>query len=348
MHIDYAGRPADLFTSSLAAQGWGLNPRDTRTDENTAIHTPGTNTAPRYVLEDRIGRGAYGEVCKASDIDSFRFLAVKIQLRTKSSESTIRLKREIEAMSIISHPHIIDYLGCETRDDSVHIFMGLKEGSYANLAEQTITPSITPGLSNLVLCDMLRALDFLATKNIVHRDVKPENILFVTTNNGKDYSFQLSDFGLCNAVDRALSYVGTEIFMPPEVLQNAGQEQTTKVDVWSLWATIVWGDNLEGFREKRLEGPVQVIATIAAAASKAPWPLPMMGVVRPEERASAAQILVGAFEAKGLTTPSGQIPPLMPLAIPIQTSPQNLTPVSIPDYREGATNFDHSVKMTSD
>ncbi|MCJ1431849.1 hypothetical protein MMC27_001204 [Xylographa pallens] len=332
--------PAELFTTSLAAQGWGLNPCDERTFENTMIHTPDTSRAPRYLLTTRIGRGAYGEVYKATDIDSFRLLAVKIQRRPKTEASIIRLKREIEAMSIISHPHIIDYLGSNTNDENIYIFMGLKDGSYANLVEQSIAPS----LSRTVLRHMLGALDFLTTKSIVHRDVKPENILFTTSTGGQNYSFRLSDFGLCNAVDLAVTYAGTETFMAPEVLQKTGQNQTTKVDVWSLWATIVWGDDMEGFRTKRLEDAGQAIAAIAAAASKAPWPLQMMGVIRPEERASAAQILVGEFEAKGLTTPRGKIPPLMPLAVSIRSpSPQNLTPVPVSEEYEDTTEFELEV-----
>jgi serine/threonine protein kinase len=77
----------------------------------------------------------------------------------------------------------------------VDIFMGLKEGtleSFVNSRGGLLGP-----LAECVFPHMLRALDFLACNGIVHRDVKPANILYITMLGGQ-YQFQLGDFGLCN------------------------------------------------------------------------------------------------------------------------------------------------------
>ncbi|MCJ1377337.1 hypothetical protein MMC17_000432 [Xylographa soralifera] len=69
-----------------------------------------------------------------------------------------------------------------------------------------------------------------------------------------------------------------------------------------------------------------------------------MGVVRLEERASAAQILVDESEAEELTPPRGKIPPPMPLAVPVRIpSPEKLTSVPIPKEHEGTTEFKYEI-----
>ena len=80
-------------------------------------------------------------------------------------------------------------------------------------------------------CDqILQALDFLAVKGIVHRDVKPENILYEAYGHlGEEYRFQLGDFGLCNSTVDAVTCVGTPFYMAPEVFQHG--TQTDKMDV---------------------------------------------------------------------------------------------------------------------
>jgi len=85
-------------------------------------------------------------------------------------------------------------------------------------------------VANSVFPQMLQALDCIAWKGIVHRDVKPENILYISQPDAQ-YQFQLGDFGLCNRIIDAATFAGSRLYMPPEMFQEG--DQTHKVDVWS-------------------------------------------------------------------------------------------------------------------
>jgi serine/threonine protein kinase len=160
---------------------------------------------------------------------------------------------------------------------------------------------------------MLQALDYLTMKGIVHRDVKPENILYESRQGGQ-YTFQLGDFGLCNHAIVAATFAGSPRYMAPELLQP-GQAQTHKVDIWSLYITMLWTLDAGGFREtsSRFKGFADAHEAAVLAASKVQVASVMqeMARINPEERASAAQMLIKCYNGVGLTTPRHQIPPLV-------------------------------------
>ena len=105
--------------------------------------------------------------------------------------------------------------------------MGLKEGTLESLVESRSCPPI----ADSVFHHMLQALDCLASMGIVHRDVKPENILYISQP-GDQYQFQLGDFGLCNRAISATTTIGSPIYMAPEMFRKG--DQTHKVDIWLL------------------------------------------------------------------------------------------------------------------
>ena len=288
----------------------------------TRIHTPGQGLRKRHFpSEGKLGSGQYGTVRKTIDLDSGRLMAVKTlqrqgewnQVKWEQSQY-YALKREIETLSKVVHPCIVDYFGSQGWGEAtVEIFMGLKDGSLATL----VTLRSQPQVVNSVLRQMLQALDCLDFNAIIHRDVKPENILYTSLPQG-EFQFQLGDFGLCNRTIDAKTYAGSPVYMAPALYRNRVQgngTQTPKMDVWSLFATMLWVLNEDGFRAKadnfRSHHEAETaIANIANRGGRVEVILEMANI-NPCERASAAQMLCKCFNSDGLSTPADQIPPLV-------------------------------------
>lgn len=195
--------------------------------------------------------------------------------------------------------------------------MGLKEGTLERLVVPDRTQHVSDPvreqrIAKIVIRHMLQALDFLSVHGIVHRDVKPENILYTRTS-GVDEDeclFQLGDFGLSNRQSVAKSVAGTEIYMAPEV--KRGAKQTSKADVWSLFITVLWVLNANFRQLAQTNSFVYervLVAVHDATAMDQLQQIREMARVDPEARASAAQIHLRLFGAQGLTTT--QIPPIL-------------------------------------
>jgi serine/threonine protein kinase len=199
------------------------------------------------------------------------------------------------------------------------IFMGLKDGTVETLIESGEVKPMDIAYS--VLEQMLRALDCLAYHDMLHRDVKPANILYTPQPDGQ-YLFQLTDFGLANFIDEAkTNNVGTYLFMAPEIIHQQGK-QTPKVDVWSLYVTVLWTLNISNIRRQsgRFEALMAAQQAILLASKTKTVPLihqiQEMAIPNPSKRACAARMIIKLFDGEGLTTPRDKVLPRTPQAGP--------------------------------
>ncbi|KAK0614419.1 kinase-like domain-containing protein [Immersiella caudata] len=204
----------------------------------------------KYVEKLRVGGGAYGEVWSVLDITNGELIAVK-KFRNLTGKNLDFATREVANLFKISkhksiqHEHILqiyDYAGGD--DGWGEIFMPLMDGNIKTLMIEGVERP--DEIAETVLRQMLLALQCIASHSIVHRDIKPENILWQFDAYG-NYHFCLCDFGLSNDPKLARTVAGTEPFMAPEVYNR--HPQTTKVDIWSLFATYIWIQNTEQFRD---------------------------------------------------------------------------------------------------
>jgi serine/threonine-protein kinase len=167
----------------------------------------------RYTIDGVIGEGGMGRVYRAYDPKLRRHVALKV-LRTDASlgdESARRLLREARAAATLNHPNVVAIFDvCESGDEPF-VVMELVEGK--PLSSLVAEKSVPLERKLRWLTDITRALAAAHDQNIVHRDVKPGNVL-VTEND----TVKVLDFGLARPIEIAEAGVGEEITQPGQVL----------------------------------------------------------------------------------------------------------------------------------
>ncbi|KAH8881230.1 kinase-like protein [Thozetella sp. PMI_491] len=257
---------------------------------------PRKSRVKKYIEGEKVGGGAYGIVFWVIDTATGGRMAVK-KFHNLSDKNLEFATREVKNLFKVNesnaeqHKHILeifDYAGGRPGDEWGEIFMPLMVGNLKTLVEGA---SIDEGeISNKVLRQMLHALDCMVSHKLIHRDIKPENILWEFTES-QDYHFRLGDFGLSNEVMVAKTVAGTEPFMAPEVFNR--QRQGFKVDIWSLFATVVWVRNTGGFRDicGKMHVPDIHNMLVAISGSEGYEDIKAMGSRNPSKRPSARMLL---------------------------------------------------------
>ncbi|KAK3952989.1 kinase-like domain-containing protein [Pseudoneurospora amorphoporcata] len=234
---------------------------------------PSRVKAKRYVLGDKVGGGTFGNVYRALDVTTGSIMAVKKfhrlsgkRLDFASREITNLLKLNSDETTRCDH--IIQIFDYTTGSDWTEIFLPLKQGNLKTLVQKILPPSSYFEISNLVLNQMLLALHHLEQHHIIHRDLNPENILFEPSPSTGTYHFTLADFGLSTSTTSTTTttksdriwpsrpeIAGTIPFMAPEIYTKPPQKQTCKIDIWSLFATVVWVRDAKFRKGCELLGP---------------------------------------------------------------------------------------------
>jgi serine/threonine-protein kinase len=220
----------------------------TGTAAHTTVLDVGDVLDGRYQLLRDLGRGAAGVVYEARHLFTGRFVAVKMLLpqarRKDHAELRARLEREGRALASIHHPGVVEVLdGGLTLEGYSYLVMEMLEGRTLEglLAARTKLPVVdTVGLG-LQLCD---ALDAVHRAGVVHRDVKPGNILVLRSASGAEV-IKLLDFGIAKLLDPAPddkltqsgAIIGTPAYMAPEQLLAEG-EIDPRADIYSLGVTL--------------------------------------------------------------------------------------------------------------
>lgn len=177
--------------------------------------------AGRYELVDLLDSGGVGSVWRAWDHREATYLAAKV-LRQSDGDSLLRFVRETSRR--IDHPHVMTPLGWAGEDDRVLFTMPLvRGGSLATLLGDF--GALPVGWAAELLRQTLVALEAVHGVGLVHRDVKPGNLLLDATGSGRPH-LRLSDFGAAAPVDgprltRADSVIGTPGYFAPEQVRGA-------------------------------------------------------------------------------------------------------------------------------
>ncbi len=195
-----------------------------------------------YRFEEPIGRGAMGSVFRAVHVELDRQVAVKILPRDLSGdrESVVRFRREARLLARLDHPHIIPIHDLFEHNGRLHIVMGYAGGGSTRTWVEREGPLPEATAARLTR-EAALGLAAAAAEGVVHRDVKPDNLLLTAHR-----SLRIADFGLATMEDRGQVSVtrtgvvlGTPSFMAPEQWDE-GQPTDARSDLYGLGCTLFY------------------------------------------------------------------------------------------------------------
>ncbi|XAR73957.1 Mitogen-activated protein kinase kinase kinase [Bertholletia excelsa] len=193
-----------------------------------------------------IGRGTFGSVYVATNRETGALCAMKeVELfpdDPKSAESIAQLEQEINVLSKLKHPNIVQYYGSEIIQDRFYIYLEYVHPGSINKYIHEHCGAITESVVRNFTRHILSGLAYLHSKKTIHRDIKGANLLVDA--NGV---VKLADFGMAKHLAGPASYLsmkGSPYWMAPELLQSVTQKDTSPdlalaVDIWSLGCTII-------------------------------------------------------------------------------------------------------------
>jgi len=242
----------------------------------------GTSLNGRYRLQARVGAGGMSTVYLALDETLQRQVAVKLMNREVAADSDQleRFRREARAVAQLSHPHIVGVIDAGEDEGRPYIVFEYVEGE--TLKERIRRAGrLSIGEAVAYAIEIARALGAAHARHIVHRDVKPQNVLI-----DEEGSAKVTDFGIARTLDEeGLTadgrVLGTTDYVSPE--QALGQPVTGQSDLYSLG--VVLYEMLTG------EVPFKGDSQVAVAMKHVREELPDLQRQRPEVSAALAAVV---------------------------------------------------------
>jgi eukaryotic-like serine/threonine-protein kinase len=272
-----AGRWVGLF-----GEGRVSHPAVPQNRGNQMSTLLGTTLSGRYRLEARIGAGGMSTVYRALDETLQRRVAIKLMNREVASDSDQleRFRREARAVAQLSHPHIVGVIDAGEDEGRPYIVFEYVEGeTLKDRIRRQGRLSVTESVAYAI--EIARALGAAHSRHIVHRDVKPQNVLIDEEGSGK-----VTDFGIARTLDEeGLTadgrVLGTTDYVSPE--QALGQPVTGQSDLYSLG--VVLYEMLTG--DVPFKGETQVSVAMKHVREE----LPDVQTRRPEISAALAAVI---------------------------------------------------------
>lgn len=227
--------------------------------------------AGRYSIERELGRGGMGIVLLARDVALDRLVAIKLlpPALATNPELRDRFLREARTAAGLSHPNIVPIHDVEEQGDLVFFVMAYVDGETLRERVERAGP-LTPRYAMKLLQEVAWALAYAHQRGVVHRDIKPDNIMIEqATDRG-----MVADFGIAKVArdgerESTGEVIGTARYMSPE--QACGEDVDARSDLYSLGGTFFYaltgrapftGSNLPALLAQQVSRPAPVVQTI--------------------------------------------------------------------------------------
>ena len=187
-----------------------------------------------YDIQNKIGEGRFAHVFKSIHKPSQRKVCIKIlEKQNLSSQEMDMIQNEIEILKLCQHPNILKLYDIIENHEKFYIITELIEGIDLFTFLENKNFDIDEATANKIIKKLTSALFYLNIFGIVHRDIKPDNILL--TSNSNNYNIKLIDFGLgiiLGPNEKSDQPFGTVSYVSPEVL--CGKKYGKSVDIWCI------------------------------------------------------------------------------------------------------------------
>uniref|UniRef100_A0A9J7Z3B3 Serine/threonine kinase 32C n=2 Tax=Cyprinus carpio carpio TaxID=630221 RepID=A0A9J7Z3B3_CYPCA len=232
-----------------------------------------------------IGKGSFGKVCIVQKRDTEKMYAMKYMNKQQCIErdEVRNVFRELEILQEIEHVFLVNlWYSFQDEEDMFMVVDLLLGGDLRYHLQQNV--QFTEDAVRLYLCEMTLALDYLQSQHIIHRDIKPDNILLDEQGHA-----HLTDFNIATIIkdgERATALAGTKPYMAPEIFQSfvsGGTGYAFEVDWWSLGVTIF--EVLRSWRpydihaSNSVESLLQLFSTVSVQYSSS-WNKDLVSLLR--------------------------------------------------------------------
>ncbi|XP_035458964.1 serine/threonine-protein kinase STK11 isoform X1 [Spodoptera frugiperda] len=198
----------------------------------------------KYVMGDVLGEGSYGKVKEMLDSETLCRRAVKILKKRKlrripNGEQNVQ--REIQLLRILRHKNVIELVDVMYNDEKqkMYLVMEFCVGVLQDMLEGSPGKKFPQRQAHDYFTQLLDGLEYLHGQGVVHKDIKPGNLLLTL-----DQTLKITDFGVAEALDMfspedtCYTGQGSPAFQPPEIANGAETFSGVKVDIWSSGVTL--------------------------------------------------------------------------------------------------------------
>ena len=190
--------------------------------------------ASSYTIEGHLGKGAYGDVALGKHKTTNEKVAIKVINIEEAEDDIEDIQKEIQVLAELKCEQVIAYKASFMSGSELWLVMELMDGG--SLLDLIADEPLPETLVAVVMREVLLGLAYLHANNMIHRDIKADNIL-VSTNG----CIKIGDFGetgkLTQTMDKRNTVVGSPYWMAPEVIKESDYDSSA--DVWSIGITCI-------------------------------------------------------------------------------------------------------------
>ena len=193
------------------------------------------NYVYEYEMIKPIKSGGFAEVYLAKHVLDHKLVSIKkTDLHNFSTEELYNISREAVYLSSLIHKNIIKMYSSYTYNDCLYNVMEYAEGGELTQILTNEKEMLTDDKIKNIFQQIHNAVKFIHSKNVIHRDLKTNNILFLDKERTQVVLIDFGISGICNGMSREVIKAGTLKYVPPELASGMVYQSSPKIDIWAL------------------------------------------------------------------------------------------------------------------